>query len=111
MDELKPCPFCGGEAERIDFGPGDAENEGGSCIACKRCQSSGPVEFGFKETFISKWNTRAASGVDDAVLEWISRNLLGQNRDYAIHVLKRGGTGDAGDLRSFVVSMQGKPHD
>ena len=59
MPELKPCPFCGGEAERIDFGPGDAENAGGSCIACKRCQSSGPVEFGYKENFISNWNRRA----------------------------------------------------
>ena len=61
MPELKPCPFCGGEAERIDFGPGDAENAGGSCIACKRCQSSGPVEFGYKENFISNWNRRAAA--------------------------------------------------
>lgn len=63
---------------------------------------------------LTAWTTRAASGGGDAVLEWISRNLLGQNRDYAIHVMKRGGTGDAGDagdLRSFVVSMQGKPHD
>lgn len=58
--ELLPCPFCGGEAERIDFGPGDAENEGGSCIACRRCQASGPVEFSFKENFIANWNRRAA---------------------------------------------------
>ena len=60
LPELLPCPFCGGDPERIDFGPGDAENEGGSCIACKRCQSSGPVEFGYKENFISNWNRRAA---------------------------------------------------
>ncbi len=58
--ELLPCPFCGGEAERIDFGAGDAENEGGSCIACRQCQSSGPVEFGRKESFVSNWNRRAA---------------------------------------------------
>lgn len=58
--ELLPCPFCGGEAERIDFGPDAAENEGGSCIACKRCQASGPVEFGFKENLIANWNRRAA---------------------------------------------------
>lgn len=67
MDELiklLPCPFCGGEAERIDFGPGDAENAGGSCIACKRCQSSGPVEFGYKENFISNWNRRAGVKID-----------------------------------------------
>ncbi|MBO9717475.1 MAG: Lar family restriction alleviation protein [Pseudoxanthomonas sp.] len=58
--ELLPCPFCGGEPERIDFGPEDAENAGGSCIACTRCQSSGPVEFGYKENFVSTWNRRAA---------------------------------------------------
>ena len=58
--ELLPCPFCGAPAERIDFGPSDAENEGGSCIACTRCQSSGPVEFGRKENFVSNWNNRAA---------------------------------------------------
>ena len=57
--ELLPCPFCGGPAARIDFGPEDAENEGGSCIACTRCQSSGPVEFGRKENFVSNWNRRA----------------------------------------------------
>lgn len=57
---LLPCPFCGGEAARIDFGPCDAENEGGSCVSCTKCQASGPVEFGFKENFIKNWNTRAA---------------------------------------------------
>ncbi len=56
--KLLPCPFCGGPAERLDFGPGDAENAGGSCIACTRCQSSGPVEFGRKENFVSNWNRR-----------------------------------------------------
>lgn len=49
----------------------------------------------------------AASGGEDELLEWISHNLLGDHRDYAMHVLKRGGTGDAGDLRSFVESIRG----
>jgi Lar family restriction alleviation protein len=57
--EMRECPFCGGEAERIDFGPGSGDNEGGSCVACTRCQASGPVEFGYKENFISNWNRRA----------------------------------------------------
>lgn len=38
----------------------------------------------------------------DEILEWISHNLVHRNPDYAMHVLKRGGTGDAGDLRTFV---------
>ncbi|WP_242883593.1 hypothetical protein [Stenotrophomonas maltophilia] len=60
-DGLLPCPFCGAPAERIDFGIGSGENEGGSCIACTVCQHSGPIEFGFKENFVSNWNRRALS--------------------------------------------------
>ena len=60
-DGLLPCPFCGSPAERIDFGPGSGDNEGGSCVACTVCQHSGPIEFGYKENFISNWNRRALS--------------------------------------------------
>lgn len=56
-DELMPCPFCGGEAERIDIEEG--ENAGGSCVSCKKCLASGPVEFDFKENFTRNWNRRA----------------------------------------------------
>jgi len=53
---LKPCPFCGGKAERIDINVG--ENTGGSCVECTRCHASSNVEFEFKENFVSNWNTR-----------------------------------------------------
>lgn len=62
-DGLLPCPFCGSPAERINFGPGSGENEGGSCVACTRCQASGNVEFGRKENFVSNWNRRSAQTV------------------------------------------------
>jgi len=55
--DLLPCPFCGGEAERIDIEDGD--NAGGSCIHCTRCDACSNVEFEFKEHFISNWNRRA----------------------------------------------------
>ena len=55
-ETLKPCPFCGGKAERIDIA--DGENAGGSCIACTKCQASSNVEFEFKENFVSNWNRR-----------------------------------------------------
>lgn len=83
--ELLPCPFCGGEAERIDFGPGSGDNEGGSCIACTKCQASGPVEFGYKENFVSNWNTRPtaqAVAVDDAMLERFAAAYFGRGKTY-----------------------------
>lgn len=59
-DGLLPCPFCGGEAERITIGPEEPNNAGGDVICCKRCQASSHVEFGRKENLVSRWNTRAA---------------------------------------------------
>lgn len=55
-DLLLPCPFCGGDAERIDIE--DGNNAGGSFVHCTNCDASGNVEFGFKENFISNWNRR-----------------------------------------------------
>lgn len=52
-DALKPCPFCGGEAERLDI-------DGGSCVSCKQCLACSNLEFGFKENFIGNWNRREA---------------------------------------------------
>ncbi|WP_198647642.1 Lar family restriction alleviation protein [Agrobacterium pusense] len=57
-EELKPCPFCGGQAERVDIEDGD--NSGGSFVHCTVCDASGNIEFEFKENFISNWNRRAA---------------------------------------------------
>lgn len=54
---LLPCPFCGGDAERIDIE--DGENAGGSCISCTVCQASSNIEFEFKENFVSNWNRRS----------------------------------------------------
>ncbi len=58
-EDLKPCPFCGGEAERVDIE--DGENAGGSVICCTACQASGNLEFGRKENFMANWNRRILS--------------------------------------------------
>lgn len=58
-EKLKPCPFCGGEAEIIHIDEG--ENAGGSCVCCTQCLASSNVEFEFKENFVSNWNRRTAS--------------------------------------------------
>lgn len=60
-DDLKPCPFCGGEAD-IYYSNG----EGIWKIMCKKCFLR--VEDGFKprvvtkETLIAWWNERVGDG-------------------------------------------------
>ena len=59
MTELKPCPFCGGEAERFTIEEEDGHgNKGGDVITCTRCQASSHVEFGRKENLMDRWNSR-----------------------------------------------------
>jgi Lar family restriction alleviation protein len=58
---LLPCPFCGGEAERLDFEMVSTDpNAGGSCISCTKCGASSPVHFEFKENLYPSWNERAS---------------------------------------------------
>jgi Lar family restriction alleviation protein len=65
---LLPCPFCGGEPERIDIDePGD--NFGGSCICCKQCGASSPVHFDRKENLVSSWNDRIGGAALTIVAE------------------------------------------
>jgi Lar family restriction alleviation protein len=69
--ELKPCPFCKGEAKRLTIGDDEPNNAGGDVIVCTKCGASSHVEFGRKENLVSRWNTRAAlsaSGGDAAEL-------------------------------------------
>jgi len=51
MSELKPCPFCGGEAE---YGLTFAGEE----VYCKKCHAAMP-RISTKEQAIEAWNTRA----------------------------------------------------
>lgn len=58
MEKLKPCPFCGGEAELIDIGC-PVYGEGRYYVVCK----TGCVEqtrmWATKQTAIKRWNRRA----------------------------------------------------
>ena len=56
--ELKPCPFCGGEAVRQTLPSDEFGNDGGDVIECEKCLASSHVEFGRKENLVSAWNTR-----------------------------------------------------
>jgi Lar family restriction alleviation protein len=60
MSELKPCPFCGGEADVLEFNDVDPDdvNFGGSCICCRQCGANSPVHFDRKENLYASWNDR-----------------------------------------------------
>lgn len=58
--KLEPCPFCGGQAKRIDVpSVEDGPNAGGSFIECQHCHASSKIVFGEKVGLKESWNTRA----------------------------------------------------
>lgn len=64
-EELKPCPFCGGEAERVNNS--DAiENvyAGSSYIRCMSCDAATRLHYGEKTDLLSSWNERADHSPD-----------------------------------------------
>jgi Lar family restriction alleviation protein len=60
LNELAPCPFCGGEAEIVD-----AEEAGPDArvVCCKGCSASSKVIFALKDDvtdlLVEAWNRRA----------------------------------------------------
>lgn len=58
QDILKPCPFCGGEAELVDFDPMNC------FVECRKCRASQPALYNKvdKQSAVESWNHRA----DDA---------------------------------------------
>lgn len=54
--QLKPCPFCGGDAEKYECE--ETDNIGGWVIGCKKCGSSTKVFFGELVGLDEAWNTR-----------------------------------------------------
>lgn len=54
MNELKPCPFCGGKAHIM---------RGGHWIACEDCQSESGY-YSTKEEAIEAWNRRVDNAAD-----------------------------------------------
>ena len=56
MTDLKPCPFCGGEAEFIE---GWAYGYHEICIQCKKCANcTHPVPFHSRGVATRVWNRR-----------------------------------------------------
>ena len=79
--ELKPCPFCGGEAKINLF-------LGNYCVTCKECTGAiFPVRGMTKEEAIEDWNTRKP-------MEQIVERLERQQEEYcelAIEIIKEVG--------------------
>lgn len=60
-EELKPCPFCGGEAviwTMDEFDDGDFYYR----AECRNCQAGFGVNHETKEEAIESWNRRADDG-------------------------------------------------
>jgi len=68
MVDLKPCPFCGGNAEELYLE--DEANFGGSVICCQKCGASSPVHFDRKENLYDSWNRRTEAKQDDKPVAW-----------------------------------------
>lgn len=68
MVDLKPCPFCGGNAEELYLE--DEANFGGSVICCQKCGASSPVHFDRKENLYDSWNRRTEAKQDDEPVAW-----------------------------------------
>ncbi len=65
MEELKPRPFCGGEAEAV-YAPNDYNRWGVMCLACS-CTIEVDVWNGTedtKEKAIEAWNRRRKDGTN-----------------------------------------------
>lgn len=71
MAELKPCPFCGGEAEYVSYVERDTCSISGSpacLIRCKNCKAqmgnfvSDDTTFAYKDVATEAWNRRANNG-------------------------------------------------
>lgn len=58
-EDLKPCPFCGGPAHRVDNRVAVGERtDGGSFIECTQCHASTAVHYDRKENLLSAWQRR-----------------------------------------------------
>jgi Lar family restriction alleviation protein len=58
--KLKPCPFCGGKAEKVEVT--EPSNVGGYVVQCRDCEASTRVWFPIKDSvdhiLAEAWNKR-----------------------------------------------------
>lgn len=56
--ELKPCPFCGGEAELYTYWGGMGVHRYINVVRCKKCRCNSG-EWKIKPKAVDAWNRRA----------------------------------------------------
>lgn len=83
-DRLKPCPFCGGDAEFVSIADEADPCFGGVVAACLRCGAASKVIFPLKDDvkllLLEQWNQRTADGKAEAerkvLARWMAEALL-----------------------------------
>lgn len=58
MSELKPCPFCGGEAKLYSIGTGSPHYGNYHQVVCQGCLTSSGAYWSGEQSAIDAWNTR-----------------------------------------------------
>ena len=65
-DRLKPCPFCGGEAEMLTV-PEDLPDVGAMFVQCSKCMASSalvyPLMDDVRSLLMERWNKRVTHNV------------------------------------------------
>lgn len=83
-DDLKPCPCCGGKAERIELQ--DKENFDGHVIECQKCGLSTRIYFGEKDGLEESWQCR--NGYTPDSIEYVLWDLV-TRIESAPHIFER----------------------
>lgn len=62
MSELKPCPFCGGEAKLYSIGTGSPHYGHYHQVVCQGCLTASGAYWSGEQSAIDAWNTRVDEG-------------------------------------------------
>lgn len=73
MNELKPCPFCGGEAKFVHI----FENPEKCMVSCRECDGGIDAVFANEEAAAEAWNRRAQPANEPLTLEQLRYERMG----------------------------------